>query len=54
MPRLRNKVTGAVVNVSETTAVRMSREWAEADTANAEPKETAKRGSRPRKSDSDD
>ena len=44
MPRLRNKVTGAVVNVSETTAARMSREWSDADAAqrSSEPDNTWK------------
>ena len=54
MPRLRNKVTGAVVNVSDATAVRMSREWSDAGKVGAEPKEPAKRGGRPRKAESDD
>lgn len=44
MPRLRNKVTGAVVNVSETTAARMSHEWVDADAAqrSSEPDKTWK------------
>lgn len=54
MPRLRNKVTGAVVNVSDVTAARMSHEWSDAGEAGAEPKEASKRGSRPRKAESDD
>lgn len=54
MPRIRNKVTGAVMTVSDKVAARLGSGWVDADKAVEEPKEPAKRGGRPRKNDSDD
>lgn len=46
MPRLVNKVTGAVVSVSESTAARLGSEWAPADQPVTEPKKETSRRSR--------
>lgn len=54
MPRIRNKVTGAVMTVPEATAARLGSGWVDADKAAEEPKEPAKRGGRPRKNESDE
>lgn len=51
MPRIRNKVTGAVMTVPEATAARLGSGWVDADKAAEEP---TKRGGRPRKTESDD
>lgn len=37
MVRLRNKVTGAVMSVQESTAARLGREWVPADKPKTEP-----------------
>lgn len=37
MVRLRNKVTGAVMSVQESTASRLGREWVPADKPKTEP-----------------
>lgn len=41
MPRLRNKVTGAVVNVSEETAKRLDADWVSG--SSEQPKSRAKK-----------
>lgn len=54
MPRLRNKVTGAVMSVPDKVAARLGSGWVDADKVADEPKEQVKRGGRPRKNESDD
>jgi len=48
MPRLKNKVTGAVMSVSDAVAANLGSEWIDADKAAEEP---VKRASRTRKTD---
>lgn len=46
MPRLRNKVTGAVVSVSESTAARLGGVWVPAGQPVTEPKKEPARRTR--------
>ncbi|WP_435883596.1 DUF7302 family protein [Streptomyces rubiginosohelvolus] len=51
MVRLRNKVTGAVMSVQESTASRLGSEWVPADKPKAEPAKSPSRRTAKNKSD---